>query len=64
MYDFYCPKCEKTEEKLVKHSDVAPKCHGPMVRLMGTPAFTFKNGKGTSGGNTMRIAGRPVPSGE
>lgn len=60
MYQFMCSQCQERKEVLQKRDDPAPKCnHGhDMQKEFTTPAFTFTNGKGTSGGHTWRIAGR------
>lgn len=61
IYQFKCHECGEEKEVLQKISDPNPVCeygHGEMSKEFNTPAFTFKNGKGTSGGHTMRIASK------
>ena len=63
-FDYRCITCDKHTEKLVRDIFAdAPICegHGPMQKIIGTPAFKFKNGKGTDMGNSMSIAGYPLP---
>jgi len=58
IYQYKCPECGEELEKLQKLTDAPPSCqkgHGAMQKQFSTPAFTFKNGKGTSGGHTMRM---------
>jgi putative FmdB family regulatory protein len=60
LLNFHCEQCREEAERLQRTDDPAPTCangHGAMTRSFSTPAFTFKRGKGTSGGNSMRIAG-------
>lgn len=59
IYVFRCDTCKEVKEELQRHADPAPMCsnpeHGPMQRQITADwKFTFKNGKGTSGGNTLR----------
>lgn len=60
IYEFKCKQCGENLEVIQNTSAPPPQCqngHGAMQKEFSTPAFTFKNGKGTSGGNSMRIAG-------
>lgn len=58
IFDYKCPQCGTVKEKLVKRDDPAPLCekdNTPMEQQIAANwKFTFTNGKGTSGGNTIR----------
>ncbi|MEJ7929851.1 hypothetical protein WG922_07695 [Ramlibacter sp. AN1015] len=59
LLNFKCEHCGEELELLQHRDEPAPHCshgHGAMQKVFATPAFTFKNGKGTSGGHTWRIA--------
>jgi putative FmdB family regulatory protein len=61
IYNYKCEHCEEEIEKLQKINDPSPECpggHGSMQKLLTTPAFNFKNGKGTTTGLRMNIAGK------
>lgn len=61
IYQFKCPECGHEQEKLQKHADAPPSCpegHGATIKQLTTPAFNFKNGKGTTTGLRMNIAKR------
>lgn len=61
LFTFHCEHCREVIEVLQHRDDAAPLCqkgHGPMTKSFTTPAFTFTRGKGTSGGNSMRIASK------
>jgi predicted nucleic acid-binding Zn ribbon protein len=60
LLQFKCEKCGEEMERLQHSDEPGPPCskhHGFMSKTLSTPAFTFKNGAGTSGGNRMRVAG-------
>ena len=59
IYLFNCETCGEVKEELQKSTDPAPQCsipeHGTMTKQITADwKFTFTNGKGTSGGNTIR----------
>lgn len=58
IYQFKCEQCGEEMERLQKFDDAPPECpngHGQMTRqISSTWKFTFTNGKGTSGGHTLR----------
>ncbi|MFN9476083.1 FmdB family zinc ribbon protein [Acidovorax sp.] len=57
FYAYKCPKCQAVIEKLQERTDPPPMCEcgAQTQKTIATPAFTFVNGKGTSGGHTWRI---------
>jgi len=65
MFEFRCPVCGEYHEKLVNDPvEDAPQCsqgHGKTAKIISTPAIKFKNGHGTYMGQSMSIAGRPLP---
>jgi len=59
IYVYHCQLCDKELEVLQKHTDPAPYCEEHQEQQMskklnGDYKFTFTNGKGTSGGHTIR----------
>jgi putative FmdB family regulatory protein len=46
LYEYQCEQCEHRFEVIQKYSDapiaVCPKCGGPVVKLMSSPAIQFK----------------------
>lgn len=60
IYVFKCETCGEVKEELQKSTDPAPNCpvdqqHGQMKKQFTSDwKFTFTNGKGTSGGHTIR----------
>jgi len=66
LFEFKCDDCGHRQENLVErvvYTTVCDQCGGVSSRLISTPCFTFANGVGTDGGNTLRRPGHIVPGG-
>ena len=53
LFDYKCPACQTTEERLVKSSDTSQfcsKCTSPMQKLLAAPTFVLKGAGFTNGG--------------
>jgi putative FmdB family regulatory protein len=59
LFSYKCPECGHEQENLRHLNDnvICDECSSITSKLITTPAFTFTNGKGTDGGQTMRIPG-------
>ena len=45
IFDYKCPACDITEEKIVKNSDIevlCSRCTTPMIKLLSCPSFVLK----------------------